>query len=118
MLTCSHCCMCCDYFLEKALFCLTCLGPLTPCVFLSPSVVCRIPLNDSSLFDSSIFSCTLMNHGLSITSFKSVAGLNIDFIGFNFDFVGLQEIGVNMSCNDSVSFCFTNMYDSKLFNTE
>lgn len=73
-----------------------------------------IPLNNSALYDSSTFSCTFMNHGLSIASFRSVIGLNIHFIGFNFDFIGQREI----SCSDNVSFCFTDMYESKLFNTE
>ena len=54
-----------------------------------------------------IFSCTLMSLGLSITSFKSTVGLNIHFIGYNFDFIGQREIHVNISCCDNVSFCLT-----------
>lgn len=54
-----------------------------------------------------IFSCTLMSLALSITSFKSIVGLNIHFIGYNFDFIGQREIHVNISCCDSVSFCLT-----------
>lgn len=44
--------------------------------------------------------------GLSIRSFKSTAGLNIHFIGHNFDFIGqpvLRETGVNNSCGDEAS---------------
>ena len=101
------------FFFEKTLFCLS-FWPINPCLFFSPSVVFCIPLNNSALYDSSTFSCTFMNHGLSIASFRSVIGLNIHFIGFNFDFIGQREI----SCSDNVSFCFTDMYESKLFNTE
>lgn len=48
-----------------------------------------------------------MSLGLSITYFKSRVGLNIHFIGYNFDLIGQREIGVNISCCDNVSFCLT-----------